>query len=324
MDALVSILDIILGTHLKESGAWYSYNCPKCAEADGVECDHKGNLEVNVEEGWCHCWKCGYASTIERLIKPYASVSQFEDFKLIVRNIRESQLYSFNGSDDDSNKNAFCEKLKLPETYTSLLDKPNKTVWAYLSERGINEDIVKRFNIGYTKQYGEANNRVVIPSYDRWGELNYWVGRDYTGKSKLKYKNPKVDKKSIVFNEYHINWYEPVTLVEGPFDHIVVPNSIPLLGKSLNEGFMVFDVLMKYSREKINILLDDDAKSEAYNMYKFLNGIHEFKGRVRVVECPEGYDASDIYRDFGVRGIVDLLRGAKKIKEEDLIFANIC
>ena len=158
---------------------------------------------------------------------------------------------------------------------------------------------------------------LIIPSYDETGELNYWVGRDYTGMNKVKYCNPNIQKTSIVFNEGLVNWYEDITLVEGPFDHIVVPNSIPLLGKSLTRENAVYKALLLKAKANINILLDDDAYDNAFKMYKFLNG-RDFKDRVRLIKCPDGYDASLIFENYGKKGILRLLSSAIKVSEYDL------
>ena len=73
----------------------------------------------------------------------------------------------------------------------------------YIKNRGItNKDIIK-YNIGYCED-GEYRNRIIIPSYDSNGNLNYFVGRDFYD-SKLKYKNPKVSKDIIGFDLF-INW----------------------------------------------------------------------------------------------------------------------
>ena len=56
-----------------------------------------------------------------------------------------------------------------------------------------------------------------------YGDVNYYSGRSYDKFNKLKYKNPDVSKSDIIFNEGLINWDSNVYLVEGVFDHIVVP-----------------------------------------------------------------------------------------------------
>ena len=43
-----------------------------------------------------------------------------------------------------------------------------------------------------------------------------------------------LNSKDIIFNEFYINWDLPVYLVEGVFDSLRIPNSIPLLGKGVS------------------------------------------------------------------------------------------
>lgn len=176
--------------------------------------------------------------------------------------------------------------------------------------------ILVTYLIGLDK---EMRNRIIIPSYDEYGELNYYIARDYSGKRIYrKYNNPDVKKTLFVFNEDKINWYEDVTLVEGAFDHMVIPNSIPLLGKTLKRDYATFNAVVKKARCNVNILLDDDALNDAKKIYKLLNSTN-LKGRVRLIICPDGYDASDIYQKFGKRGIKQLMQRAKEIEEFELV-----
>lgn len=99
---------------------------------------------------------------------------------------------------------------------------------------------------------------------------------------RVKYDNPKVEKKNIIFNEEKIQWDADITLVEGPFDHIVVPNSIPLLGKALNDGYKVYWDLLYKAKGKINIWLDGDAFQTVKETYSFLNH-GDLNGRIRYI-----------------------------------------
>jgi DNA primase len=73
-------------------------------------------------------------------------------------------------------------------------------------------------------------NRIIIPSYDLNGDLNYFIARWYPKEyNKLKYINPKAEKQEIIFNIGKLNLDATIYLVEGVTDHIVTPNSIPLL-----------------------------------------------------------------------------------------------
>jgi DNA primase len=99
---------------------------------------------------------------------------------------------------------------------------------------------------------------------------------------------------------------------------MVIPNSIPLLGKTLKRDYATFNAVVKKARCNVNILLDDDALNDAKKIYKLLNSTN-LNGRVRLIECPDGYDASDIYQKFGKRGIKQLMQRAKEIEEFELV-----
>ena len=84
------------------------------------------------------------------------------------------------------------------------------------------------------------------------------------------------------------------------------------------EESRLYKALKEKAHANINILLDDDAYDNAYRMYKFLNS-KGFKDRVRLIQCPQGYDASLINEKFGKKGIIKLLRSAIKLDEYTLM-----
>ena len=119
-------------------------------------------------------------------------------------------------------------------------------------------------------------------------------------------------KTEIVFNSQFLNYYEPVTIVEGPFDHIVVPNSIPLLGKSLKAEDAVYRLLTQKCKDRINIMLDNDAERTMMQLYKLLNsGI--LSDRVYIINCPQDMDPSDIYKYYGRKGMMKFLSTAHRL-----------
>lgn len=315
---VIRILSNTLGDPKRDytgSGGWYEFNCPVCAENNGRQ-DDKFNFAVNVEQLYGHCWKCGYSGKISRIIKTYGGIDDYNEYKRELQILKESRQYSLSDINDDISDIYVDIDLELPHGFTliNINDKQCTLPYNYLKQRGLNNEIISKFNIGYVGNYkGKYSNRVVIPSYDIYGELNYWVARDYTGVNKWKILNPQVDKKQVVFNSGMINWYEPVTLVEGPFDHIVVPNSIPLLGKSLDENYLVYKYLVDYCKSVVNIFLDPDALDSAYKMYKLLNNV--LPNRIKIIEAPDNYDASDYYKNYGYKGVLELLKKGYKLDE---------
>lgn len=322
LNRIRSILTGVLGEPKNEpySSGWQSYNCPYCAESDGVESDGKYNLETNVEHGCVfHCWKCETKGKLSKIIRDFGNEALMNEYREVLNTIRSSKMYQLDGDGNMDDLIEIESCVTLPKEYTtfSAYNPLQNEALAYLHNRGITDDIIKKYGIGYTS-YPCANyshrNRIIIPSYDSFGCLNYWVGRDYTGTNKVKYCNPKIPKTSVVFNEGMVNWYEDITLVEGPFDHIVVPNSIPLLGKTLTKENLIYQRLLSNAMAEINIMLDDDAVANAYKMYRFLTN-NGFKNRVNIIICPKGYDASLMYEKFGKEGIIRLLRSATKVDE---------
>ena len=94
--------------------------------------------------------------------------------------------------------------------------------------------MILKYNIGFCYS-GLYENRIIIPSYDENNELNYFIARSFLTKTKVKYKNPDVQKENIIWNENSIRWDEPLYIVEGVFDSIFLSNSIPLLGKHMSD-----------------------------------------------------------------------------------------
>jgi DNA primase len=344
MEAFEEIKDIVetvLGEPKRSyagSGGWYEYNCPSCADENCGTPDDKYNLALNYEHGaFCHCWRCGWSGKISRLLKYYGNRDLLSRYLTCVKDIMESRYYEIeNGNLQLEDTSVLTEGLKLPEYALSLYDEnPNANqALEYLHKRGVSDDIIKRFGILYVPRYPYGLSKyingvhpelyhgmVVIPSYDQFGNLNYFTCRDYTGIPKGKgtdRKNPDIPKKEFVFNEGMINWYEPVVLVEGPFDHIVTPNSIPLLGSTLSDDCEVYKKVTELCREKVIVMLDDDAYLKALKIYRLLDK-SRLNGMVRITKCPQGYDPSDVYRDFGRKGILNLINCAEKLDDYTLL-----
>ena len=327
------LLDSFLGESKSDLTESYQleYPCPRCVEKYGNNEIRKYNLSVTLVKGGglFNCWKCSdeddheMHGTIVRLIKLYGNEKIMKEYKSLMQSLRESKLYKINLSADDvkmSEKAFESEMLEYPKTFRTLSQEKYHPMSAieYLSKRGIGWDIIDRFNIGcteYVKDDYMVSNRIFIPSYDKYGDLNYWTGRDYVPNSKrVKYFNPKVERKSIIFNEEKIQWDADITLVEGPFDHIVVPNSVPLLGKVLDKDFKLYWEIQKNANSNILIFLDGDAGDDVKKIYKSLNH-GKLYGKIRYIPVKKELDPSKLYELYGPKGIIESLKNASKIDE---------
>lgn len=316
---LLGIIKDILGEPKKynKSKGQYSFDCPVCSAEKGVESDGKGNLEVNVNKHIYHCWSCGEThgtkGTIQRLVKSFGNQLQYKKLKIL----------GFVRKERGEEKQNEVKEIELPKSFKSFKtsnpkDIRYKQAWNYLTKsRGLTEDIIFKHNMGYVTS-GEYENRVIIPSYNKDGELNYFVSRTYTNQ-KPKYLNPDsqkyTPKEEIIFNEKFVNWDGTVYLVEGPFDHIVVPNSIPMLGKVLSPLIMS-EILNRLSGNLV-LLLDSDAWEDIKRIYHKLN-IGKLHNKIRLIKLNDGYDIAKVQEDFGKNGIIEVLRSSYVPNEFDI------
>lgn len=313
---LVSILESFLGEerkHNEETGQ-IAFDCPACsAEKNLPEGDGKGNLEINYNKNIFKCWSCYDTNhmhgPVTKLIRKYGTSKNLRDYLLV-----KPDADTIVGREHQE------VVVHLPEGYKKLSECSSKDfkydmAMKYLDERGIKADLIEEFDIGYTTK-GPFYDRIIIPSYDSEGKLNYFIARWFPKKyNKLKYINPKAEKQEIIFNEARINWDSTIYLVEGVTDHIVTPNSIPLLGKVISDKLL--EMLHDKAKAFIVVFLDDDAYEDAKNLYRQLN-FGDLRGRIKICKPPEGYDPSKIYEILGKRGIYRVLRSSYKLKEWDL------
>jgi DNA primase len=286
---IIEIVEEILKDHRShnELSGQMTFCCPKCSyEIKGLNhLDGKFNLEVNYKKNVFHCWSCDDHGSLYRLIKQYGTKKQLKKFQLL------------KPETDEILPKKIYKKLRLPDEYISFKDVKGgmkllpqyKQAINYLTGRNITKEIIEKYNIGFCLS-GEYENRIIIPSYDNNGELNYFVGRSFLSRTKQKYKNPNVEKNDIIFNERLINWDEPVYLVEGVFDSIFLPNSIPMLGKFISD--VLYEKIYENAK-KVIIVLDGDAWQNAVDLYYKID-CGKLMGKVWIVELPYDKDIADL------------------------------
>lgn len=331
---MYDILVVFLGKSKNDLDETYQlqFSCPRCQERDGIQEKNKYHLEVNIAKGIYNCWKCSsidesMQGSIYTLIRRYGNPQLLSEYKNAVNEFRKSSLYQLRFTEDDF-KTDYAdmedETLSFPKAYTKFQKGVNDKTKAfeYLTKRGLDWPIIEDFCIGFTgydPNNKKGSNRIILPSFDEYNQLNYWTGRDFTGNDKRqRYDNPKVNRKDIIFNEHKVIWNADITLVEGPFDSIVVPNCIPLLGKQLNDEYKLYHDLFKKANANINIWLDNDTYDTTKHLYRSLNQ-GRLRGKIRLIYIPEGdnkLDPSAIFQQWGRKGIISYLNTAKKINTD--------
>jgi DNA primase len=295
--AVVDILEDILGEHRLHNDykGQISFDCPVCShDIKGLdEGDGKGNLEINYKRGVFKCWVCAEThdtyGSLYKLLKKYGNAKQLKKYLLLKPE-----------DDGEQPKRTFIQ-VRLPKEFVPFKDASlglkmtpqYKQAFNYLQKRNITDLMIQMYNIGFCYT-GHYEHRIIIPSYDSENRLNYFIARSYLNNTKMKYKNPEVDKESLIWNEHLINWDEPVYIVEGAFDSIFLPNSIPMLGKFMTQN--LFNKLYDNAK-KIVIVLDPDAWEDAFRLYHKLN-CGKLMGKLWIVKLDGDKDIADLKGDL--------------------------
>jgi DNA primase len=299
---IITILDSALGVGSSLKGNEQAHHCPFCNH-------HKKKLQVNLDTQRWHCWVCdskgrSISSLLRKLNVDLRDISVVKDV--------------YGDEPEYDSKEEYVAKLQLPKEFKQLYFKPKginpsyNQALHYLNKRGITKADIVKYNIGYCDG-GLYGGRVIIPSYDDNGDLNYFVARSFYEDDKMKYKNPPVSRDVIVF-ENMINWNEPITLVEGVFDSFSVKrNVIPLLGKFLLSKLK--NKIMEKGVKDVTIMLDSDAVDDSNKHTEWFqkNGI-----KVRNI-IPTDKDAGEM----GFRKVNEILKSAKETTWDDLVMAKL-
>jgi DNA primase len=299
---IITILDSALGVGSSLKGNEQAHHCPFCNH-------HKKKLQVNLDTQRWHCWVCDS--------KGRSIYSLLRKLNVDARDLNRVRDVYGDEPEYDS-KEEFVAKLQLPKEFKQLYFKPKgvnpyyNLAIHYLTKRNITHADIVKYNIGYCED-GLYGGRVIIPSYDDNGELNYFVARSFYEDEKMKYKNPPISRDVIVFDNM-INWNEPITLVEGVFDSFSVKrNVIPLLGKFLLNKLK--NKIMEKGVKDVTIMLDSDAVDDSTKHTEWFqkNGI-----KVRNV-IPTDKDAGEM----GFQKVNEILKSAKETSWEDLMMAKL-
>jgi len=158
--------------------------------------------------------------------------------------------------------------IDLPEEFKTLcsrsLSLATRPIFRFLHERGVNKQDILKWKMGYCSS-GDYKERVIIPSFNEDGDINYFIARTY-GSDWMKYKNPPASR-DIVFNELYVDFDDDLTIVEGVFDAIVAGNAVPILGSSLREDSKLLKKVVEHDTP-VYIALDPDVEAKAMRLIK--------------------------------------------------------
>ena len=195
---ILGVLESVLGKSkaFPKTGD-YGFYCPMC--------NHKNQkLIVNVKTGKYNCFTCHPPT------KGQNPVTLLQKIGASSESISEMKSYlGYLSRTEDK----IVTTVSLPKEFISLLEDEQslekRHAMAYIKSRGISDSDLIKYNIGYCKE-GKFRNRIIVPSYNKRGIVNYFIARTFEKNSFKKYDAPVCNKSEIVGLENTINWSVPI------------------------------------------------------------------------------------------------------------------
>ncbi len=272
-------------SHTSRDGVNVYFKCPSCGKKP-----EKKKLVVRIDTEKWHCWVCDIkGGTIGGLLRKYSS-------SLLPEWNKRFGSHGRNTFDDDLVE--IKEKIEFPEMHSidalrEMIDPDAKAILSYLKRRGVSYETAYRFRLCGSIR-GAARRRVVFPSFDSEGLPNYWTARSVDTDTRLRYLNPKADRRGIVFNEIDVDWDRELVVVEGPFDMLNAgENAVPLLGSSLSTESLLFRRIVENSTPVI-LALDNDMRKKSHDIAKKL---YSYDVKVRILDTGSTKDVGDMSRE---------------------------
>jgi hypothetical protein len=249
----IAFFESIFGRgRISSNGINFDVRCPICAPTD----PSKKKLSIRTDNDANHCWVCGFkARSLAPLLRKYGTPSQIATYREKFGGPGVSATLVTGEKVEE-------KRVELPQDFQLLVTAPTsdpdvKSAWRYIISRGLSERDAWYFKFGISSEQ-RWKRRIIMPSHDSEGRVNYFTARAIDPARKPKYDTPDVDKNPIVFNEINIDWTKRLTLVEGPFDLTKCPdNSTAILGSDLDERHEVLNKIL-LNDTPVALALDGD------------------------------------------------------------------
>lgn len=279
--------------------------CPVCG--DSLKNKSKCRFHVREHDGtmFISCFNCGLNTNLGAFLKLYHVDLHreyvFEKYRNegspdtpVIRNTVQPTKIT---QDDVSIKSlrlvSAMDKDSVPAKYIESRKLPP---YAFYYAEKFNE-LAAKYNPVF-KELESDGDRIVIPFFDRAGNITAFQGRDLTGKSDLKYITVQVNPKiPTIFGLERITRSKPILVVEGPLDSLFLPNCVASVNASL---VATAETLQKaINKEQIILVFDNEPRNvQIVSAYE-----KAIKAGYKIVIWPKNVDGIKDINDMVLHGL---------------------
>lgn len=248
--------------------------CGVCGDSKESKSKMRFHMRTLGDTVMCTCFNCGLALPIGAYMNLYEP-DLFGDYKF--------EKYRVNGDGGAviTSKSITQESVKQAQDTVSELDlelvsdmPENSDVARYVASRQLPKypfyyaEKFSEFSAQFNPEMAKAPEgpRLIIPFFDKRGNIFAYQGRDLTGKSTHKYLTVNIDKKMpTIFGIDRVTRKKNILLVEGPLDSLFLPNCLA----SVNAGLLSTAKKLGVDKDKITLIFDCEPRNkDIVLMYK--------------------------------------------------------
>ncbi len=311
--------------------------------------DTNPSMSVSREKQIYRCFSCGASGTVFTFVQNYEHISFKEALAILAEKAGVKLEGNYAPSKQKTKYEPFYQiyDLSCRIYQNNLQSKMGSKAKEYLKERGIDEEIIKEFEIGLSgatdhqlsdmltkKGYLEKDlntlglvntrrdmyqNRIMFPLWDSYGRVVAFSGRRYLTEEGSKYVNTKETpifiKGNMVYN-YHrareeVRLRKNVLVMEGFMDVIRASTANVKNVVALMGTAMTHEQANLIKRLSNNIILSFDG-DDAGRHATLVNGeeLERLGANVKVLELKDNDDPDTYILKYGAESFQDLIKNA--------------
>lgn len=351
----INIVDVIRDyIPLTKRGKNYFGICP-------FHDDHNPSMSVSPERQMYNCFVCGEAGNVFNFVKNYKHISYYDAVKEVASKAGISVNFDTYKPKVSNKENELYDIYDISNKFyqNNLNTSLGKIARKYLSDRQIDDDIIKRFQIGLSfndnklsklllsKGYSENTlvesgisvyygknvndiykDRIMFPLWDTNGKTIGFSGRIYEGNDTSKYINTKetdiFKKGSLLYNydnaRKSILDKDEIIIVEGFMDVIrLYTIGIENVVASMGTAITKEQVKLLKKLSSNIILMFDGDKAGKKATNSFIEVSDGYDMNIKVVRLEEDLDPDDYIIKKGKDKMMDHLSKPMTVFDYNLI-----
>lgn len=277
---------------LKELPEQFSVQCPFCPPHYQ---DGKTKLGISLSKNVYHCWRCNAKGKASELFLRFTGINKMD---LLNFSFEKKDFFQY-----DPNKELLKSELVAYDALSNkILENNLHNAKNYLNNRAITDEEIKYYDIRTAKSNNLFRNRIMIPTFDKYGNCVYFVARDYVNpNNKVKYLNALDTHKAFcVWNLNNSKENGIIAITEGVFsgisankirDQLQDFTAVSIFGKFISKEQA--KLISNAKPKEVIISLDGDVSDkEVKKNIDILK--YYYTGLITRIKIPDNKDPNDI------------------------------